>query len=655
MNLDWRRVKDTYDDVKSLPPEECVAVVRERCQDDPRVGDEVLKLLASGEPETPILERPVAYDDRVEFEDLVPGTNIRGYIVIDRLGHGGMGKVFLARDVELQRRVALKCLLASASSAQVERERILAEARAAAAIRDTTFVAAVYHVVEHRNRVFIVMEYVDGETLATKMERERMPIDRVLTIGRQLASGLQAAHEARVVHRDIKPRNVQIGLDGGVKILDFGVARAATAQSTGMSSASTTGNAPGISSGSQPGDAIAGTPAYMSPEQLRGGPVDKRSDIFSLGAVLFEMVTGRRPFGDGDLEAIQLSQSAGVPRADVVDARVPSTLADIIARAMAADVRERFQTATELRTALDAEAARNESTRPHDPVARVVTRIAVGVPLVMIALALLGEFKTFVFNNNFGRTGPFARFGAESWISYLGWGILGFGSKLLVAIVVIDAVMATRILSRGLGLIGPLARFARRILGSGRDLAVAIGLNRASMLAQTIAGLGVLALLGLGWHHAALINAWMVSFNSAPIEMLMPMRESAPARGEYQAEFSVLTTTLVLALYKVVQLWRRQRPREGALSVALLAGVVAASFLMNEAPFRSFNYRDFERVEFGGKRCYITGSHLEEVLLLCPGTDPPRNHAVRADDPRLQRPGITENVFRGVIATPPQP
>ena len=656
----WNRAKEILSEALSLPAAEREAVVLDRCRDDENLRHEILALLAQPTLDTAFMEPPPATEELDEFRDIVAGTDVGGYIVIDRLGRGGMGQVFLARDPNLHRRVALKCLLASASGAGAERARIMTEARAAAAIKDTTFVATVHHVVEHRDRLFIVMEYVPGESLSEKMRRGRLTIEQVIAIGRQLAAALQAAHEVGVVHRDIKPGNIQIKIDGSVKVLDFGVARSATAAAAGVSSGASTGGRGRASQfRAQTGWGVVdgGTPPYMSPEQLRGEAVDERSDIFSLGVVLFEMLTGRRPFEGDDREEVLASQDKGVPWANAKRKKVPRALADTVDRALATNIRARWQTAGELRAELDG--------LPDSGVERFVpslerllswaARLAIGAPLVVLTLALLGGFKTAVFNNNFGISGPFARFGAESLTSYVRWGVAGFASKLLVATVLLVGVIAFKVAFQGLELIGPLRRVSVRMKAPMQSVIARLGPDQAPVLAQTLAVLGVLALLGFSWQHADLINAWMVSFNSAPIAMLMPMRESAPARGFYALELDVLTVVLGFGLFKVLQLRRRQESREGRLSIAALAGVVLVAFLMNEAPFRSFNYRDFERADFAGERCYVTGTYRDEVLILCPGSEPPRSRAVNAGDPRLKRLSTPENVFRGVSQKPSHP
>jgi serine/threonine protein kinase len=162
-----------------------------------------------------------------ELADLNPGSTVGPYVILDRLGRGGMGQVFLANDSRLRRKVALKCLL-SRRNARDLRSQILREARAAARITHPN-VAAVHDVIEHGARVFIVMEYVEGETLSARLRRGRLPIGTVIAIGRQLASALGAAHARGVVHRDLKPANIQVALDGSVKVVDFGVAAAVAA------------------------------------------------------------------------------------------------------------------------------------------------------------------------------------------------------------------------------------------------------------------------------------------------------------------------------------------------------------------------------------------------------------------------------------------
>src|SRR5947208_10715493 len=267
----WERAKDLITDVLKRTPAEREAFLREQCP-DPKLRAEIEAMLGAYEKDPGFLEqpRPPIDEDVDEFADLQPGTRVGPYVIIDRLGRGGMGQVFLSSDPRLHRRVALKCLFFSTVEGDDRRRRILREARAAAAISHPN-VATIYDVIEHEGRAFIVMEYVEGESLAARLKRERLPIGAVLSIGRQLAAAVAAAHATGVIHRDLKPANIQLLPDGSVKVLDFGVAKATAIASS--SSPTTRRQTPATEPARH---ALAGTPGYMSPEQMLGREVDDR-------------------------------------------------------------------------------------------------------------------------------------------------------------------------------------------------------------------------------------------------------------------------------------------------------------------------------------------------------------------------------------------
>jgi len=269
------------------------------------------------------------------------GSTVGPYQLIDRLGAGGMGEVYLGHDPRLQRRVALKCLAATHRTDD-EQSRVLREARAAARLNHPN-IAAVYDVLEQADRTFIVMELVEGESLAARMTRDRIPLDQVRQIGRQLASALAAAHAQGVIHRDLKPANIHVTSDGAIKILDFGVAKFATAH---------TGDAtdlhPDPTLGGNPG-----TPNYMAPEQLFGRGVDARSDIYSLGVILYQMVTGRRPYDASGAIQLAVAMSKDAPRPpSAFNPDVPPDLEETIMTALEREPENRFQTAREVDIAL---------------------------------------------------------------------------------------------------------------------------------------------------------------------------------------------------------------------------------------------------------------------------------------------------------------
>ena len=210
------------------------------------------------------------------------------YRVIESIGKGGMGEVFLAKDSELARKVALKFLAEGLQNDATALARLRREAKSAAAL-DHPYICKVYDTGETEDgRAFIAMEYVEGETLASRLERERLSLTEALRIAVEVAEALEKAHEKNIVHRDLKPANVMIGRDGHVKVMDFGLAKEVGTESADSEAETREGV-------TRRGH-IAGTPGYMSPEQLRGGAIDGRSDLFAFGVVLQELLTGTHPF-----------------------------------------------------------------------------------------------------------------------------------------------------------------------------------------------------------------------------------------------------------------------------------------------------------------------------------------------------------------------
>ena len=255
-----------------------------------------------------------------------------------------MGEVYLARDPSLGRTVAVK-LLPTAFAGDPDRlRRFEQEARTSAALNHPR-ILAIHDVGRAGDQPFIVMEYVRGETLGAYMKRGRLPLARALEIGIEIANALAAAHGARIVHRDLKPANIMITGDGHVKVLDFGLAKFLY---TDTSVPTVHGSAPEQTVSGQ----VLGTPGYMSPEQLLGDRVDARTDIFTLGVILFELVTGQRPYGDVFDLLSSSGSEAPIRTAREVDVAVAPEVSDVIARAMAKKPADRFQTAGELETAL---------------------------------------------------------------------------------------------------------------------------------------------------------------------------------------------------------------------------------------------------------------------------------------------------------------
>jgi len=279
---------------------------------------------------------------------LVAGTKLGPYEVLAPLGAGGMGEVYRARDTRLGREVAIKVLPAERLSDPARRARFVQEARAASALNHPNIVTI--HEVETAEGIdFIVMERVSGKTLDEVIPRQGMRLGEALRVAIPLADALAAAHAAGIVHRDLKPANVMVTPEGVVKVLDFGLAKL-TQTDGGGSEEDTTLDAQARLS--RPGT-VAGTPAYMSPEQASGGTVDARSDIFSFGAVLYEMVTGRRAFaGSSSAEMLAaVLKEQPKPPSELIS-ELPRDLERIILRCLRKEPERRFQHMTDLKVEL---------------------------------------------------------------------------------------------------------------------------------------------------------------------------------------------------------------------------------------------------------------------------------------------------------------
>ena len=287
----------------------------------------------------------------------ISGARLGPYEIISPLGAGGRGEVYLAEDTRLDRRVALKLLPPALVSDEQAKKRLLREAKSAATL-DHPNICAIYEVGEENGRNFIAMQFVEGETLAARIERKPLDINAALDIADQVADALAAAHSRGIVHRDIKPQNIMIAGSGLVKVLDFGLAKKIYDQPIDVSAAET-------ASFLTEAGLIVGTAPYMSPEQVRAESLDARSDIFSFGAVLYEMLSGRRPFvakSTAELISAILTHEPAPLRNQ--EGSMPAKLDQLVRTCLAKDPSNRFQTMEELRAELKAARRDFESGNP---------------------------------------------------------------------------------------------------------------------------------------------------------------------------------------------------------------------------------------------------------------------------------------------------
>src|SRR5207249_3448301 len=279
---------------------------------------------------------------------IAAGTKFGRYEIRSKIGEGGMGEVYLAQDTKLDRKVALKILPADVGTNRDRMERFTREAKSAAALSHPN-IAQIFEIGEDAGTHYIVMEFIDGQTLREKIHQEGTPLRKLLRFLQHAAEGLAKAHAAGIVHRDLKPDNLMITRDGHAKILDFGLAKLVEQppMSGGDSSEVATAVMPQHSS---PG-AVMGTVGYMSPEQAQGKTkeIDQRSDIFSIGCILFEAVTGKKPFeGESVIKSLHMVVYEPAPPIADFNPSAPAELQRIVRRCLAKDPDERYQSIKEV-------------------------------------------------------------------------------------------------------------------------------------------------------------------------------------------------------------------------------------------------------------------------------------------------------------------
>ena len=350
----WQRVKEIFEGALEKHGAEREAFLDRVCNGETEVREEVESLLRSYEVAGSFMESPAVAHAADAFEQkLTPGQRVKHYQIVNLIGEGGMGEVYLATDTILGRRVALKVLPAFVSKDPERLRRFTQEARAASRLSHPN-VCVVHEIGETDDgRPFIAMEYVEGMTLRQRIRSHALKLGDVLDIAIQVAEALTAAHEAGIVHRDIKPENIVIRPEGYVKILDFGLAKLTERHKGATHTTMST-----LLFHSSPGTVI-GTAAYMSPEQARGISVDERTDIWGLGVVLYEMASGRPPFtGETATDVVVAIVEKEQPPISQHVEGVPPELERIVKKALRKDRNERYQIVKEL--AIDLRSLRRE-------------------------------------------------------------------------------------------------------------------------------------------------------------------------------------------------------------------------------------------------------------------------------------------------------
>ena len=342
----WQRVKNLFNAAVDLPMAERETFLSDACAEDYDLRSEVESLIASHEKDGSFIDSP-AYEAAAELimddkAELKPGQKIGSYEIVSFITRGGMGEVYLAQDRRLSRKVALKVLPVSFTKDDDRLRRFEQEARAASALNHPNIIT-IYEILKASSTHVIATEFVEGETLRRRLSHTTLSLNQSLQIAIQIADALAAAHAAGIIHRDIKPENIMLRPDGYVKVLDFGLAKLAEQTPSVVAAEAPTRQ---VRTGS---GMVLGTAGYMSPEQARGKIVDGRSDIFSLGAVIYEMTTGRKPFdGETPSDILAAILKTDPPPISHFAPDTPAELTRIVAKTLRKDREERYQVVKDL-------------------------------------------------------------------------------------------------------------------------------------------------------------------------------------------------------------------------------------------------------------------------------------------------------------------
>ena len=384
----WSEVERVYHEALARPPERRAAFVAEACAGDAELRREVESLLAQNASADHVFTRGAAIAAAPLVSDIdqsvLSRRRLGAYQILGQIGAGGMGEVYRARDPRLGRDVAIKILPHAFTADRDRLARFEREARVLASLNHPN-IATIHGIEEAQGIRALVMELVDGPTLAERLAEGRLPIGEALAIARQIADALEAAHDKGIVHRDLKPANIKLTPDGIVKVLDFGLAKVVTHGGDGADSLSSTMTVERTREG-----LIVGTVPYMSPEQAAGKPVDKRTDLWAFGVVLFEMLSGRQLFDGETVTHVIAAVLTKEPDWTVLPAATPSILRRLLRRCLEKDPRRRLHDVADARLEIDDAIAAPARDAPA-PTGRF-RRTAAAIVVTALASAALGWY-----------------------------------------------------------------------------------------------------------------------------------------------------------------------------------------------------------------------------------------------------------------------
>jgi len=640
---DWARAKPVLIMALQLPSADRIGFIQAKFPDEPRIWDQLLAVLDSYRTAT--RDGELAWTGSTTFSPfpdpprfpplheqrllLTPGTSYGPYRVIRKLGAGGMGQVFLAEDVRLGRQVAVKSLAGKWLDSPTARQRLMREARSAAALTHPN-IAIVYDVFDDGEHLLLVMEYVEGRPLNAVLRDGPVPLGHALRLAIQIADAVGYAHARGIIHCDLKPANVQLTPDGTAKVLDFGLARAVFDPRDEVSA-------------TEHGK-LLGSPGYMAPERLLEGALTSSGDVYSLGVVLFELVARRHPYEERGPAQLLAVLGSAAPRVSSIVPGVPAALDRIVERALARDSTLRYQTAHELsrdlQSVLDAMVASAPSWW-----ARPAPAAAAGAAALLI-LTLAGFVTSTFYNSPLGRTGGFEQ---ESPLAWPLWGVRSLVAPAGFMVVFALMFMMARVAWQIAAAIRPLRRLCDPILVRARTLQAALQSTSATTLASELLLIQVLLAAALFWRFQAIfagLDSFITERSPAQLGVFRPGNS-----GERNFFFTLLFAYLVVFGSGWYRLLRRSRSNnERDASGLIAAGITVTSlslFFGQVLPYRTVIQSRAERVTYQSRPCYLVGQRANEAMLFCPMNPPPWKQIVKLDDPALKRAGAYESIFAG--------
>jgi serine/threonine protein kinase len=618
----WKRAKLVLEGARRHNPSDRSQYVSVACADDPELLKEVESLLdlsstpppgRSGEPSGPA---------PMQWEHLT---------VLAEVGRGAFGRVYRAWDPALQDEVAVKLIRVDMREPEFA-DSVFNEARLLVKVRHPHIVS-VLGARRVGPDVGIWMEFINGPTLADVVERggPMGPVDAAAA-GIAVCDALAAVHGAGLLHRDIKARNVMRDPSGRVVLMDFGA---------------------GADRRQLPSGEMAGTPLYMAPEVLKGAGASIASDIYSVGVLLFHLVTGEYPVSGTNLYELEAAHESGA-RTRLADRRpdLPESFVDAVDRALSPEPAARFRRAVEFKDALTDATARLTAPVVVPMQAALLERwpwiAGLGLAALLAAVTFLGFVTSAAFNLTLGRDGVYSRFVNESALDWPIWGIRAvLGPLIYMGVMLLFAMLVRWIVLALGGMLRKLLprRVRTRPAGTPRPR-LRVG---PDTLTRLVAIAGSVALAVIWWQFADLIEAVTIKISDA-----MPAAHAPLAPGNvtqtvlYRRLLELTMLGIGFGLYRASRM-RQPGMRLDIAATAWAAGVLAIAVLLTVIPYRLFlQNHQFARAQYAGMRCYVLGQDGREYLLFCPESDAPRNQTVSINDPRLRVEGITESIF-----TPP--